>query len=121
MLVAPAVVLLLLLLLLPVLMMTVYTFFTFVTAGVETAVLTLANWQEFLFDSYYHGFLLKTVRVGAMTAAICARPRLFPCLFHLGDRRSGTNGCCSCCSSCRSGSASPSAPSPGSTSSANRG
>ena len=37
MLVAPAVVLLLLLLLLPVPMMTVYTFFTFVTAGVETA------------------------------------------------------------------------------------
>ena len=71
-LVAPAVVLLAALLIAPVIMMGVYTFYTFVTAGVEEATLTLANWHEFLTDGYYHGFLWKTVRVGAMTAAICA-------------------------------------------------
>jgi len=52
--------------------MTAYTFFTFVTAGVETSELTLANWKEFLFDSYYHGFLWKTARISAITAFLCA-------------------------------------------------
>jgi spermidine/putrescine transport system permease protein len=80
-LVAPALLLLLLLLLLPILMMTVYTFFTFVTAGVEQASLTFDNWKEFLTDSYYHGFLLKTVRVGAITAVICGVVGYFPAYF----------------------------------------
>jgi len=80
-LVAPALFLILLLLILPILMMTAYTFFTFVTAGVESAVLTLDNWKEFLFDTYYHGFLWKTMRVGAMTAAICAIVGYFPAYF----------------------------------------
>ena len=105
---------------LPIIVMMAYTFFTFVTAGVETSALTLANWQEFLIDTYYHGFLWKTVRVGAMTAIALRADRLFSRLLHLVDDASGTNGCCCCCSSCRSGSASPSAPSPGSTFSANR-
>ena len=61
--------------------MGVYSFFTFVTAGVESPELTLANWQEFFTDSYYHGFLFKTVRVGAMTAAICALVGYFPAYF----------------------------------------
>jgi spermidine/putrescine transport system permease protein len=80
-LVAPALFLILLLLILPILMMTAYTFFTFVTAGVESAVLTLDNWKEFLFDTYYHGFLWKTMRVGALTAAICAIVGYFPAYF----------------------------------------
>lgn len=80
-LVAPALFLILLLLVLPILMMTAYTFFTFVTAGVESAVLTLDNWKEFLFDTYYHGFLWKTMRVGAVTAAICAIVGYFPAYF----------------------------------------
>lgn len=80
-LVAPAVVLLAALLIAPVIMMGVYTFYTFVTAGVEEATLTLANWHEFLTDSYYHGFLWKTVRVGATTAAICAVLGYFPAYF----------------------------------------
>jgi spermidine/putrescine transport system permease protein len=80
-LVAPALFLILLLLILPILMMTAYTFFTFVTAGVESAVLTLDNWKEFLFDTYSHGFLWKTMRVGAMTAAICAIVGYFPAYF----------------------------------------
>ncbi|OQM75791.1 ABC transporter permease [Manganibacter manganicus] len=80
-LVAPAVLLLFFLLILPILMMAVYTFFTFVTAGVESATLTLANWQEFFTDSYYHGFLLKTARIGATTAFICAVVGYFPAYF----------------------------------------
>ncbi|MER8366329.1 ABC transporter permease [Mesorhizobium sp. M1348] len=80
-LVAPVLLLLTLLLLLPIAMMTVYTFFTFVTAGVESAVLTFDNWKEFLTDSYYHGFLWKTVRVGAITAVICAILGYFPAYF----------------------------------------
>ena len=78
---APTVILIVVLLILPIVVMGVYSFFTFVTAGVESPELTLANWQEFLSDSYYHGFLLKTVRVGAMTAAICALVGYFPAYF----------------------------------------
>ncbi len=80
-LVAPAIALIVLLLILPICVMAAYSFFTFVTAGVEQAVLTFANWHEFLTDSYYHGFLLKTVRVGATTAAICAVVGYFPAYF----------------------------------------
>ena len=82
----PALSLLVLLLVVPIAVMVVYTFFTFVTAGVEKPVLTLANWQEFLFDPYYHGFLWKTVRVAAITALICARDGLSAGLFHRHDR-----------------------------------
>ena len=120
-LIAPTLLLLLLFLVLPIIVMTAYTFFTFVTAGVETSVLTLANWKEFLFDTYYHGFLWKTVRVGGDDGDPVRAGRLFSRLFHLVDDASSTSGCCCCCSSFRSGSASPSGPFPGSTSSANRG
>ena len=78
---APTVILIVALLILPIVVMGVYSFFTFVTAGIESPELTLANWQEFLSDSYYHGFLFKTVRVGAMTAAICALVGYFPAYF----------------------------------------
>ena len=78
---APAVILIVFLLILPIVVMGIYSFFTFVTAGIESPVVTLANWQEFLTDSYYHGFLIKTVRVGAMTAAICAIVGYFPAYF----------------------------------------
>ena len=64
MLVAPVLLLLIFFLVLPIAVMAAYTFFTFVTAGVETSALTAANWQEFFTDSYYSGFLLKTLRVG---------------------------------------------------------
>ncbi len=80
-LVAPAALLLVCFLILPILVMAVYTFFTFVTAGAETADLTLANWHEFLTDSYYHGFLLKTLRVGMVTALICGVLGYFPAYF----------------------------------------
>lgn len=69
---APVLSLLILLLVVPVAIMVVFTFYTFVTAGVEKPVLTLANWREFLSDPYYHGFLWKTVRVATITALVCA-------------------------------------------------
>jgi spermidine/putrescine transport system permease protein len=80
-LVAPAALLLLCFLILPIVVMAVYTFYTFVTAGVEAAEPTLANWHEFLTDSYYHGFLLKTLRVGMVTALICSVVGYFPAYF----------------------------------------
>ena len=51
---APAAILLIVLLVLPIVIMAIYTFYEFVTAGVEKATYTLANWQEFFGDSYYH-------------------------------------------------------------------
>ena len=81
MLVAPVLLLLIFFLLLPIAVMAAYTFFTFVTAGVEQSTLTLANWHEFFTDSYYHGFLFKTLRVGAMTALICGVLGYFPAYF----------------------------------------
>jgi spermidine/putrescine transport system permease protein len=69
---APVLSLLILLLVVPIAIMMVFTFYTFVSAGVEKPILTLANWQEFLTDPYYHGFLWKTVRVATITALICA-------------------------------------------------
>jgi spermidine/putrescine transport system permease protein len=69
---APVLSLLILLLVVPIAIMMVFTFYTFVTAGVEKPVLTLANWREFLNDPYYHGFLWKTVRVATITALVCA-------------------------------------------------
>jgi spermidine/putrescine transport system permease protein len=69
---APVLSLLILLLVVPIAIMMVFTFYTFVTAGVEKPVLTLANWHEFLSDPYYHGFLWKTVRVATITALVCA-------------------------------------------------
>ena len=80
-LIAPTLVLLLALLVLPLAVMAVYTFFTFVTAGVESNTLTLDNWKEFFFDSYYHVFLWKTVRVGAITAFVGAVIGYFPAYF----------------------------------------
>jgi len=69
---APVLSLLILLLVMPIAIMMVFTFYTFVSAGVERPILTLANWREFLTDPYYHGFLWKTVRVAAITALTCA-------------------------------------------------
>lgn len=44
MLIAPVLLLLIFFLVLPIAVMAAYTFFTFVTAGVETSTLTTANW-----------------------------------------------------------------------------
>jgi spermidine/putrescine transport system permease protein len=52
--------------------MALFSFYQFVTAGVEKPVLNLGNWREFFGDPYYHGFLWKTARVSAITAALCA-------------------------------------------------
>ena len=69
---APSLVTLVLLMILPICIMTVFSFYTFQTAGVEKEVYTTANWAEFFTDSFYHMFLWKTVRVAAITAILCA-------------------------------------------------
>lgn len=78
---APSVGLLGLMLVLPIVIMFLYTFHEFVTAGVERAVYTSANWREFFSDSYYHGFLWKTARVAAITAILCAAMGYVPAYF----------------------------------------
>jgi len=78
---APAIILLVVLLVLPIAIMAIYTFYEFVTAGVEKANFTLANWQEFFTDSYYHMFLWKTARVAAITALACAVMGYIPAYF----------------------------------------
>src|SRR6476646_186685 len=78
---APAAILLVVLLVLPIIIMMIYTFYEFVTAGVEKEVYTLANWQEFFSDSYYHLFLWKTARVAAITAIACAIMGYIPAYF----------------------------------------
>jgi spermidine/putrescine transport system permease protein len=69
---APSLVILIVFLVLPIFVMLRFTFYEFVTAGVEHDVFTNANWHEFFSDPYYHGFLLKTARVSAITAVLCA-------------------------------------------------
>ncbi len=69
---APTLAALVVLMVVPIFIMGVYSFYTFQTAGVETSDLTLANWHEFFTDSFYHGFLWKTVRVSIITALLCA-------------------------------------------------
>jgi spermidine/putrescine transport system permease protein len=69
---APTLLALIFLLLVPIGIMFIYTFYTFKTAGVETADLNLGNWHEFFSDPYYHGFLWKTARVSTITALLCA-------------------------------------------------
>jgi spermidine/putrescine transport system permease protein len=78
---APALILLTVLLVLPIIIMMIYTFYEFITAGVEKANYTLANWQEFFGDSYYHLFLWKTARVAAITAIACAIMGYIPAYF----------------------------------------
>src|SRR5438105_3499369 len=69
---APSLAILIVFLVLPIFVMLRFTFYEFVTAGVERDVFTTANWHEFFSDPYYHGFLLKTARVSAITAVLCA-------------------------------------------------
>lgn len=69
---APALVTLFVLMVLPIVIMTMFSFYEFVTGGVERQVFTTANWHEFFTDSFYHMFLWKTVRVAAITAILCA-------------------------------------------------
>jgi spermidine/putrescine transport system permease protein len=69
---APSLITLFFLMVLPIVIMTMFSFYEFVTGGVERQVFTTANWHEFFTDSFYHMFLWKTVRVAAITAILCA-------------------------------------------------
>lgn len=69
---APTLVVLFVLMVLPIVIMTVFTFYQFVTAGVEKETFTTANWHEFFTDSFYWLFIWKTAKVAAITAILCA-------------------------------------------------
>ena len=69
---APSLITLFVLMIVPIGIMTIFSFYEFVTAGVEKEVFTTANWHEFLTDSFYHMFLWKTIRVAGITAILCA-------------------------------------------------
>ncbi|MDZ5453936.1 MULTISPECIES: ABC transporter permease [Labrys] len=69
---SPTLIVLTVLMVVPIVIMTVFSFYEFVTAGVEKQVFTTANWHEFFTDSFYHLFLWKTVKVAAITAILCA-------------------------------------------------
>jgi spermidine/putrescine transport system permease protein len=69
---SPTLLVLFILMVLPIVIMTVFTFYQFVTAGVEKASFTTANWYEFFSDSFYWFFIWKTVKVAAITAILCA-------------------------------------------------
>jgi len=67
----PTLIALTVLMVLPICIMFLFSFYEFVSAGIDRDVYTLANWREFFTDSYYHHFLWKTVRVAAITAILC--------------------------------------------------
>ena len=69
---APSLITLFVLMILPIGIMTIFSFYEFVTAGVEKEVFTTQNWRDFLTDPFYHMFLWKTIRVSAITAILCA-------------------------------------------------
>lgn len=69
---SPTLAALVLLMIVPIAIMFVYSFYTFQTAGVETADFNTGNWREFFSDSYYHQFLWKTFRISLETAVLCA-------------------------------------------------
>ncbi len=69
---SPTLLVLFVLMVLPIVIMTVFTFYQFVTAGVEKETFTTANWHEFFSDSFYWFFIWKTAKVAAITAILCA-------------------------------------------------
>jgi spermidine/putrescine transport system permease protein len=69
---SPTLAVLFVLMVLPIVIMTVFTFYEFVTAGVEKAAFTTANWHEFFSDSFYWLFIWKTAKIAAITAILCA-------------------------------------------------
>ena len=69
---APSLITLFVLMILPIAIMTMFSFYEFVTAGVEKQVFTTQNWHDFLTDPFYHMFLWKTVRASVITAMLCA-------------------------------------------------
>ncbi|WP_374333790.1 ABC transporter permease, partial [Aestuariivirga sp.] len=69
---APSLITLFVLMILPIGIMTIFSFYEFVTAGVEKEVFTTQNWHDFLTDPFYHMFLWKTIRVAGITSILCA-------------------------------------------------
>ncbi len=80
-LVGPTVLALIVLMVIPIIIMFVYTFYEFVTAGVDKPAFSFENWHEFFTDTYYHMFLWKTARVSLITAVLCALMGFPPAYF----------------------------------------
>jgi putative spermidine/putrescine transport system permease protein len=68
---APISALYLLFLLGPLSFFLVISFFRYSAMEMYVPVLTLDNYTRFLFDAYYQGVLLTTLRIGAVTTVIC--------------------------------------------------
>ena len=96
MLVAPVVLLLIFFLVLPIVVMAVYTFFTFVTAGVETSDADTGELAGIPLRQLLSRLPVEDAAGRRHDGVALRAPRLFPRLFHLGHDASGTNGCCCC-------------------------
>lgn len=56
----------------PILCVGIYSFWSHLPTGAVSTTLTLENWQELLTDPFYGSILLKTIRLAAVSTAICA-------------------------------------------------
>ena len=56
----------------PIICLGIYSFWSHAGPGVVDYRLTLENWQELIFDPFYAGILLKTLRLAATGTLICA-------------------------------------------------
>jgi spermidine/putrescine transport system permease protein len=69
---SPALAAVVLLLVVPLLFIVVYSFWLRSAAGADTQGFYLDNWQKVLSDRFYRDILLNTLKIAAITTAICA-------------------------------------------------
>lgn len=69
---SPALTAVTLLLIVPLLFIVVYSFWLRSAAGADTPGFYLDNWQKVLTDRFYRDILLNTLKIAAITTAVCA-------------------------------------------------
>ncbi len=69
---SPALTAITLLLIVPLMFIAVYSFWLRTATGADTPGFHLDNWHEALTDSFYRDILISTLRVAAITTAVCA-------------------------------------------------
>ncbi|MDP4033719.1 MAG: ABC transporter permease [Pseudorhodobacter sp.] len=69
---SPALVSVLLLLVVPLMFIVVYSFWLRSAVGADTPGFFLDNWQKVLTDRFYRDILLNTLKIAAITTALCA-------------------------------------------------
>jgi len=69
---SPALVSVLLLLVVPLMFIVVYSFWLRSAVGADTPGFFLDNWQKVLSDRFYRDILLNTLKIAAITTALCA-------------------------------------------------